>query len=176
MSLAFYYPLPKLAGGTTGNNWSFELGLASWTPDSACWQVAYAPPLGHTASVSPFEGHANATFDAFVTHASSGYMTNDDRFAVGVGGSKTMTCRIWPQPNLGAVGGKAGIRWYDAGNVMVSDDLSALVTVPTSGWQLVTVTATRPVGATQCGLVLYATNADTTHFTGRVNFDWLTLA
>lgn len=175
MSLWFRYPLPVRAQPGTGSNWSFEQGLAGWTPDSLCWQAAYSAPVGHTASVGPYEGHAVATFDAFVTRASSGVMTNDERFAVGAGVSKTMTCRIWPQPNQAAVSGKAGIRWYDAGNAFVSDDYSPLITVPTSGWQLATVTAVRPGGATQCGLVIYAANADTHYFTGRVNFDWLTL-
>lgn len=174
-----YYPLgsPVIAA-SSGNNWSFEQGLSTWTPDSTCWQVAYVSG-GTAGSIAPYHGDAFATFDAFVTRTSTGVMTNDDTFVAAVGQSWTATCRVKPIPgSRGQAWGRVGIKYLDAANAVLQTSPGSQVIAPYSASTveaLSTVTATAPASTAKVKLYVEAFNGDTSYYTGRICFDWCTL-
>ncbi len=176
MSVA-YYPLiagPSGPASYTGNNWSFENGLFTWTPDSLSFQVA-------NTSGSPlkaYEAVSYATFDAFVTGLQNGVMTNDDLFTAAVTQSWTATVRILPQPNSGQVWGRIGLKFLDASLAVLQTSPGSKVDTQIGAggnqvWQLSTVTAVAP--ASTAKVKIYVEGHNTVPQNGRVCFDWCTL-
>lgn len=174
MSLFFQYPLRNPAAAIpSSREWSFENGLADWTVDSTSWQ--FSPAYGGTSPLSPFHGALFATFDAFVAGALSGTAYTVSTFAATVGSSWTGKARIALQPNLGAVRGRVGLQWLDAGDVLLSTSWGSWINNQQSGWQQATVTATAPASTAKVRVAIGAENDDATYQTGRIAFDWITL-
>lgn len=174
MSLFRFWPL-RAAAAITERIWSFENGLADWTTDSANWTFGTNSTF-RGVTLNPYHESLVGNFDAYVTGALTGTAYTNDTFAAAVGEVWTVNGRIALIPNLGAVRGRVGLQWLDAGDVQIgATDWSDWIEDQQAGWQLAVKTATAPASTAKVRVAIGADNDDSTYKTGRISYDYITL-